>query len=275
MPPETEVAEAPETDLSLESSNGNAAPETGTSGDADTEATETTDAGESSYEAPFTLADVPDEMRSHVQKYVDQVRSDYDRKMGTIGENRRDLAAKSDLFERLENEDTVEVAFNDLAELYGMEPMSNEEPLDSQEHETEDAGEEKSELETEVAELRERDNERTRDRQKQLVRDHVTAGLGAYAKSIDVAADDINPAVASAITLMAMSSPVRHDGLPDMEGAVEAWDSAEKASIERYVVSKRAQTPEVTGGSGVTDMDMSDPKQRIAAMEAIAARHLG
>lgn len=274
MPPETEAIEAPETESPATESN-----EVAPVGTSDTPSTE--NASENGhapdYELPFSWDDVPEDAREHVERWVKSAKGDYTRKTQALADTRRELAEKSDLFNALEDESTVEDAFNRLAEMYGMEAAqealeSEYEDDEYEEGEAEEDNSEIAELRSEIEELKGSEGERVRDRQKQIVTDAVLQGLNSYAESKGI--KELDDDVGSAITLMAMSMAPLHSGLPDMESAVEAWESAEQVAIESYVASKRGNAPDTSGGSGVTELDMSDPLQRRQHMEAIAARHL-
>jgi hypothetical protein len=219
------------------------------------------------------LETVPEPVREQVSDYQKQIQADYTRKRQAEAERLRTVESEAAearaLMDRLNDESQALDVINELAERYGLVPNDEIDHEDlTPEQET------LREQQEAIAELRKAEEARQSEAQQHQIRDHVFSAIDDYAESLGLSADeDLPEPITRAILAATLAAPQGQDGLPDVAAGIQTWRDAEQAAIERYVASKSAGSPDLSGSSGVEDIDTSTREGRLRAANAVAARH--
>ena len=242
------------------------------------------------YEAPFNLADVPEEFRPDVERYVKQTRSDYTRKTMQLGEERRKIAELQSLDQRLADPESRDDALRELLSRYDLDleiegDDADDDELDDDGHQAEFDEEDMPEWARQLLE-RERQREES-EQQEQLTRaqaeakkrlsDHVGSALEGFREAAYKGQEKLPEDVHDALLGFGMILPAREDGLPDMEAAVAMLEGIEARAVDRFLATKRDIPPLPAtrrGTSGTGKADLSSDTERIKRANAVAARHL-
>jgi hypothetical protein len=263
------------------------APDTGTSAAGQPDPS-TPAAADQAFDAPFNLADVPEGVREHVERYNKQLQGAFSQKTAGLAEKLREIEGVTpqiELLRRAQGEDPNDriAALNELLDPFGIEiPDDEDETLL-------DAGAEPTstldpELKQTLDYLLER--EKAREAQdatngqeafRQSVATTVETALGEFATEAGFeSADKLPDHVRAGILDRAIALPKLPNGLPDMAAAVTAYNAHEAAIVSAYVQKKglTPPTPDLSGEAGRAQIDLSDPKQRLARAEEVVGRHL-
>jgi hypothetical protein len=265
------------------------APETGTSAAGQPDpSTPAAPAADQAFDAPFNLADVPEGVREHVERYNKQLQGAFTQKTTALAEQLREidgLTPQIELLRRAAGEDPNDriAALNELLDPFGIEiPDDEDETLL-------DAGAEPTstvdpELKQTLDYLLEREKAREAQQQtdgqerfRQSVATTVDTALGEFATTAGYeSADKLPEHVRAGILDRAIALPKLPTGLPDMAAAITAYEAHEAAVVSAYVAKKglTPPTPDLSGEAGRAQIDLSDPKQRLARAEEVVGRHL-
>lgn len=241
---------------------------------------------------PFNIADVPDGVREHVERYNKQLQGAFTQKTQELSQLRQPIESTLQLLERANGEDPADriAALNELLDPYGIEIPDDEEFEEVTPPAVTEAtpGTPTMELPPELKQGLDFLLTREQQRQAQEATDQQQAFKTSVSKSVEDAVtgfakkagypDDVAVPqhVRDGIIDRAIALPKLSDGMPDMAGAIAAYEAAEAAIVQAYVQKKglNPPTPDLSGSAGRAQVDLSDPKQRLAAAEAVAARHL-
>lgn len=226
----------------------------------------------------FSLEDVPEEHRPHVELYVKQVQGDYTRKTQQLAEDRKAVKDFQELVGRLESEDTRDEAMAEFARKYGYE-FGDEPPGTHEEDEEFDENFRDPRVDKLVQRFDEQEQARRDAEQAEAQAAQDAEILGAVDTALDAYAQkqgvkELRPGTRQSIIAIAAAIPRLDDGLPDMEGAITAYEAEVAAEVKAYIDSKRATVPDASGSSGALTFDPRDEKERLKAMNAIAERAL-
>lgn len=227
------------------------------------------------FETPFNINEVPEDVRSHVEKYANQLKSAYSKKTAELAEQRIDSDTQSqlELLARLKGEDGLD-ALNELADALGYEPAESEGEPEPEAEATDDEQSELEQLREKIAKIEEADQARSNEAAEQQVQDAVLDGIEEYADERGL--DELPEPVVKALMLTGLSVPYK-DGLPDMSRAVEVYQEAQQAELKLYLDAVKAKSEsgvDTSGSSGVEKVDLSDRRTRLDAANRVAARHV-
>ena len=239
------------------------------------------DAGQDSgFDPPFALADVPEEYRDHVDRYVRQARASVLQAKQQFAEQRKAVEAEreaiaeyerlAELDTRLRDPGTRLAAAQEFLDAYGLEyeAPGGEDPYGGP------AAEEDAPLpqDPRLEELWQREEQREEQERLDYLRGHVEDAIGTWSEreGRDMTENERQFVISQAAVL-----PAADDGLPDMEAALAQLDAYNARLIEDYIQSKKATVPAAGGESGVPAFSPSNTQERLAAANAVAARHLG
>ena len=233
--------------------------------------------------AGFRLEDVPEEYREHVERYAKQVHGGFTRKTQELADQRREAEAALALQKRLSDDATRMDALRELAAEHGIELEFDDdgEVVDATATDGADGDETAKRIAAlERAEAQRAADAEQRDREDYIaeVSDRIEEGLSGLAEKLGLGEDEaVSDQVRDHVVAIARSiAPIEENGrkYPNMDAAVAQYEAWRAAEIQRYVQSKRVQTPKKDGGPAAPKFNARDDRERLAAANAIAGRHL-
>jgi hypothetical protein len=231
---------------------------------------------EPGYQAPIDIDSLPEDQQEFARSLEKRFKAEYSRKTAALAE--QGSLKGFDLYKALEDPQTQEHAFEQLAKALGYTLTGDEEvearvPEEAPDAEPEAGAAEDSPIrDPRVDDLLEERRAEARERQRSAIKSHIDSNLETYAESLGL--DELPGAIADEIRTRALAMTPGQDGLPRVGAAIEAFEAAKEAAIELYLESKRAETPDVDGEAAVEQLDTSTEAGRLRAAEAVAARHV-
>lgn len=235
-------------------------------------------------DTPFRLEEVPEEYRSHVERYIASTRPGLTRAFQDAASQREQANEALEFVGRLESPDTAFEALTTVLAQYGLELSEEDWQLaqsgqlgDPHEGEGED-GEPPAWARRliERAEADDADAEVASEAEaRETLRTHVNTSLTTRAEQHgwgETHADVPEP-IRNGIAAFAAVLPNGQDGLPNMGAAEEAFDAAVALEVTRILKSKTPDPVPPGGGPGERRVDVKDQKDRMRLSEEIAARH--
>lgn len=230
---------------------------------------------------PFRLEEVPEEYREHVERYINATRPSVTQAFQEAARQRQEAQEAIELAQRLESPETARDALSTLLERYGLE-LDDETWAEATGAAS--GGELEPEYDDEPAWARRiRERQEAEDRQaevqaeeeaRQTLRSHMNKAFAARAAEHGYGDghSDLPDPIRNSIAALASVLPAGPDGLPNAEGAQEMFDAAVGLEVERILRSKTPDPVPAGGGPGERRIDVTDPKDRLALSEEIAAR---
>lgn len=255
---------------------GSAPPES--AGDAATPTEGPGDEAEDHVLQSFRLEDIEDpEVRAQVELYTKQVQGDYTRKTQSLAQQRKELEASLATIDKLKDEDTRIEALQALADEYGLELELESDAEDEQD----DPGDPTLDAQIEALQAR-LDARDTAEAEAQLqaeqelyktqVITHVDQALATLAKARGLKDESALPArMRRRVIQNAAALPAGEDGMPDMATAITEYEAEEAEAVQAYLKSKQGVTADLSGSSGQSAFDPSNERERLNAMNRIAA----
>jgi hypothetical protein len=248
-------------------------------------------ADDTGFDPGFKLADVPEDVRPHVERYIESAKPAFSRRMNALAEQERELGEATEIIQGLRSPEQRMEALRRLSQQYDL-PLEFPDDGSEEEYEVEPA-DEFEEFDEEEAGLpvtsdpnvewlvqREKQREAqeqqaAQEREAARVGDAVTAGLSEFAKAHGMGedAESLPEPVRNAIVAQAATLPLTKDGLPDMKGAAEAYRAAVALEQQRYLETKPGTAVPGPGPAGEKKLDVRNDKDRLAMAQAAAARH--
>lgn len=273
---ETEVGDDPGTESGVEAGGQvEGAGDQGAGENAETTPSSSGD-GLPELEAPFSIEDVPAELRPHVEALDRQYKSRFTEKTQSVAEKARELEEMASIWAQLQDPEKGAQALSELAERFGYEEV----PAETDEG-TGDADDPYANVDPKVAEelraLREADQARTqreqeenREKQVEILHSHIESGLTELRERKGGLDEDAEKVV----VLTALNNP-KANGLPDVELGRARLESIEAAAVARFVQARKDDPPSPgdSGSSGVSRPDTSTREGRVARGVQVADRH--
>ena len=235
---------------------------------------------------PFRMADIEEELRPGVQRYIDSAKPAVTRAFQEAAQVKRQAEQALELQQALDSPDSAYEALSELLDRYNLE-------LDRESFDTALSSRDEPEADPYIPEggvgdeaidyllQRERDREAAEqqaqeDEQAENLRATINGSLSSFAEELGY--DDENPLpqpVRDDVLAHALAIPPLEDGMPDMDGAIERHKAAAAIAEQRYLKSKRGVQPPTGGGPGEKRLDIRNDRDRLAAANRVAARRVG
>lgn len=226
----------------------------------------------------FRLADVPEDVRPHAERLQKQMQAALSRARAEDAEKVQRAERALELVDALNDPDNARSTLQELASRLGMTVAEAEQAVAEA---TGEEGAEESDLEKQVRELREAEEQRQTQAEKEanarraaLAKEHVEDALDDLADARGV--DELDPNEEELVTLASVARRGA-DGLPDAKRAVELVEAIRAAAVDEYLKAKRKDAgdpaPAVAGSTGTGQHDTSTERGRLDAANKIAARH--
>jgi hypothetical protein len=186
--------------------------------------------------------------------------------------------------QRLNDPATQREALNELLDRFDLELPDDDDDDDLDDEDVDATATDQQEVSPEMQYLLERERAREAAEQQQAqqqavetARQHVQNQLSEYAKSIGHEDGKLPDADRQNVLARALALPANADGLPNIEQAIKDHDAYVKAVLSQFVEKKSSAppAPNLQGNAGTQKPNLADEKERLAAANAVAARHLG
>lgn len=230
---------------------------------------------EQGFDTPFNLADVDESYREHVERYNKQLQAAYTRKTQELASQRAEVEHLTRFADAINDETTREQALRVFLDQLGYELDADDEAeLAQGEDENYDEYLARIEqLEQQLAAQQQAVAAQEEESWNAEVSSWVEQTLEWHAGTQGLEAlPDMDR---NAILTLVSTLPPDEDGMPDVHGAIVQHEANKAAVIQGYLDTKRTPAVDLSGSTGASQMNLTDDKSRLAAMNQIASRHVG
>jgi hypothetical protein len=236
---------------------------------------------------PFRMADIEEELRPGVQRYIDSAKPAVTRAFQEAAQVKRQAAQALELQQALDSPDSAYEALSELLDRYNLELdrdsfdtalQSRAEPEADPYPDVEPgAGDEAIDyLLTREREREAAEREQAETEQAEEMRSTINGALSGFAEDLGYTEDDPLPEpIREDVLAHALAIPPLEDGMPDMDGAIERYKAAAAIVEQRYLRSKRGVQPPTGGGPGEKRLDIRNDRDRLEVANRVAARRVG